>query len=243
MKTEPKGLLVTVWVKLLGQPESNDPLLMQSVYQQVFEDFVTEYFARTSTVSHKKETRSALTSDEMAILRYACCYVSHSLLKRFEKRPGEKYSHFVFSLREMAVSRDEKDVLEYTQRWIDIVNRGGFFSLNDTAFTFYVEIEKIVRDALPKHAFSCDTEKLSFQANVYNRVKENEDVQFYWAILSQEIDNPDDSQELLAEIIKLWVTVRRYAMTATWMETFKKKEEKTTQKSTGLRKSISGSGN
>ena len=90
---------------------------------------------------------------------------------------------------------------------------------------------------------SCDTDKLSFQANVHDRVKENEDVQFYRAILSQEIDNPDVSQELLAEIIKLWVTVRGYAMTATWMETFKKKKEKTTQKSTGLRKSISGSGN
>ena len=84
---------------------------MQSVYQQVFEDLVPEYFARTSTVSHKKETRSALISDVMAILRYACGYVSHSLLKRFD---GEKYSHFVFSLREMAVSGDEKDVLEYT---------------------------------------------------------------------------------------------------------------------------------
>ena len=31
-------------------------------------------------------------------------------------------------------------------------------------------------------------------------MSDNEDVQFYWAILSQEVDDPDDSEELLNEI-------------------------------------------
>lgn len=53
-------------------------------------------------------------------------------------------------------------------------------------------------------------------------ITKNEDIQFYWAILSQDINDP----ELLGEIIKLWITVRGFSITATWMEVYKKKEYK-----------------
>lgn len=81
------------------------------------------------------------------------------------------------------------------------------------------------------------SDKESFKQNVHYKVTKNEDIQFYWAILSQDINDP----ELLGEIIKLWITVRGFSITATWMEVYKKKEKKTVQKTTGLRKSISGS--
>ena len=48
-----------------------------------------------------------------------------------------------------------------------------------------------------------------------------------------DIDDSDDAQGLLGEIIKLWVTVRGFSMTATWMEVYKKTEKKTLQKATG----------
>ena len=71
-------------------------------------------------------------------------------------------------------------------------------------------------------------------------MSDNEDVQFCWAILSHEVDDPDDSEELLNEIVKLWVTVRGFSITASWMEAYKRNEKKTVQKSTGLRKRLSG---
>ncbi len=109
----------------------------------------------------------------------------------------------------------------------------------------FIEIEKCVRVNLLKHVLSSTSDKETsdketFMQNVHDRVADNEDVQFYWAVLSQDIDDPNHDQELLGEIIKLWVTVRGFSMTATWMEIYKKKEKKTVQKSTGLRKSISG---
>ena len=44
----------------------------------------------------------------------------------------------------------------------------------------------------------------------------------------------------LTEIINLWVTIRGYSIAASWMEVYKGNEKKNVQKSTGLRKSISG---
>ena len=55
------------------------------------------------------------------------------------------------------------------------------------------------------------------------------------------IDKPEDAEALLIEIVNLWVTIRGFSLAASWMEEYKKNNKKNTQKSTGLRKSISGS--
>ena len=60
---------------------------------------------------------------------YACGFVAHSLLKKFEKQKGQKYALFVDCLGEIAVAGDGENILEYTRTWFDIVNRGGLFSL------------------------------------------------------------------------------------------------------------------
>ena len=49
-----------------------------------------------------------------------------------------------------------------------------------------------------------------------------------------------DEQLVLQDIVKLWVTIRGYSMVATWMEAYKQNEKANLQKSTGLRKSLSG---
>ena len=75
---------------------------------------------------------------------------------------------------------------------------------------------------------------------VLDVIVKNENIQFYWTLLSQDIDKPENSELLLTEIIHLWVTIRGFSMAASWLEEYKKNSKKTTQKSTGLRKSISG---
>ncbi len=97
---------------------------------------------------------------------------------------------------------------------------------------------------LPKHILttssSTKSDRDSFTQDVLHKVSNNDNVQFHWTILSQEIDDPHDSEELLNEIVRLWVTVRGFSITASWMESYKKKEKRTVQKSTGLRKCLSG---
>ena len=88
---------------------------------------------------------------------------------------------------------------------------------------------------------SGEKDKQSFRTNVHEKVKDSEEVQFYWCLLSPDIDDHEHSQELLSEIITLWVTTRGFSLTASWMKEFKNQEKLSTQKSTGLRKSISGS--
>ena len=56
---------------------------------------------------------------------------------------------FVECLTGMTVNGEESDLMEYTRNWTALINRGGLFELNDTAYLLFKEIELNVR----KHLF------------------------------------------------------------------------------------------
>ena len=66
----------------------------------------------------------------------------------------------------MAVEGEGDDVLTYTRKWFNQVNRGGLFPLNDNTFTLFIEIEKSVRVVLPKHVIQGDSDKDTFKKSV-----------------------------------------------------------------------------
>lgn len=103
----------------------------------------------------------------------------------------EVYSQYVTCLSEMSVAGEGDDILSYTREWMEKVNRGGLFPVNDNTVHLFIQIEKCVRIHLPKYLRS--KPKVSFQQRVYDKIIDNEDVQFYWVLLSQDIDNSDDS--------------------------------------------------
>ena len=124
------------------------------------------------------------------------------------------HSQFIDCLGELAVEREGDDVLTYTRKWFEIVNRGGLYPINDVAFTFFVHIEVCVRGLLPKHLLVSSAQQDTFKMNVHDKVLQNEEILCYWALLSQDIDAPEDSESLLKEIVNLWVTIRGYSTTA-----------------------------
>lgn len=193
-----------------------------------------------SAASFDNEFERSLTANELNVVRYVGGYVARSVLKKYERMRSEVASQFVECLGAMAVEGEGGDVLVYTRNWMEKVNRGGLYPLNDDAFSLFAYIEKCVRDLLPRHLLKSDSDKESFQQNVHLKVLQDDNVVFHWTLLSQDITSPEDSEILLKEIIKLWITIRGYAIAATWMEVYKGKQKKNTQKSTGLRKSISG---
>lgn len=241
-----KGKLPSLWDELVKKMNINvtDSLLQQSVFQEVFELCLKEHFSTSTSAENESNDVSdiVLTADELNIIRYVSGYIARTLLKRYEKQPQKNPCNvqFITCLGEMAVAGEGDDVLSYTRKWIDQVNRGGLFPTNNASFQLFTDIEKCVQKLLPSYLHKSKSDIKTFQSNVHDLILQNEDVQFYWTLLSQDIESPEDSYVLLGEIIKLWVTVRGFAMAASWMELYKTKEKQNTQKATGLRKSVSG---
>ena len=131
---------------------------------------------------------------------------------------------------------EESDLLSYTKAWLDRVNRGGLFPLNDETFCLFIDIEKSVRVLLPKHIASSSSDSVD---SIVERTLSNDSIQFHWTLISQDMDSEEESQELLREVVSKWVTIRGFAIASMWMEVYKQACKETTAKSTGLRKHLS----
>lgn len=74
----------------------------------------------------------------------------------------------------MAVqSESANDILDYTKEWIDKVNRGGLFPLNDVTFLFFVSVEVEVRHILPTHMTKPPESSDAFKQDVIERIVQN----------------------------------------------------------------------
>ena len=84
------------------------------------------YFrSQTTTSAAPSVSTTELTGDEANALCYACGYVARSILHKYETRKGDVCSQYVQCLGDMAVEGEGSDVLLYTRKWLDQVNRGG----------------------------------------------------------------------------------------------------------------------
>ena len=131
-----------------------------------------------------------------------------------------------------------EDFLSYTREWLEKVNRGGLFPLNDETFGFFVLLEKEVRILLPAHLVKQANSKEEFEQLIIERLVENEEIQWRWLLISQCVDS-ENAIELLQDIVKLWVTVRGFSITALCMEMYKKESKKLIKKTPALRKGLS----
>lgn len=104
----------------------NDPLLLQSVSQHIFDIQLVENFQAQGQASSAVEVPATLTTEEENILRYACGFVPFKFLKRYEKQSSDKAVQFVECLSSMAVNGQET-FQDYTTEWTRKVNRGGLF--------------------------------------------------------------------------------------------------------------------
>lgn len=234
--------LPRLWTKLLSDIKVtvNDDLLQQSTNRKLFEMVLPSHFpCKTVQPTQNARSENNLTADELNAMQYACGYVPRALLRKYEKRTGSKFNQYVECLGEMAVDGDESEFLMYTKRWIEKVNRGGLFPLNDISFIFFTSVEIEVQSILPQYIASNSAKsKEDLQGSVIAKVVESEEVQWNWTLVSQCILCAEDSNELLREIIALWVTIRGFSIVASWMETYKRQSKRNPKKQTGLRKGL-----
>ena len=98
LRCDKAGKLNT-WKELLCHLKiaDNDPLLKQSVYNELFMVLTKEYFTSQSTNSDPPLQTVELTSDEANALRYAGGYVARTILRKYEKKVV-KYHHSMYNV-------------------------------------------------------------------------------------------------------------------------------------------------
>ena len=185
--------LVDLWEQLIKSLEEDlDPLVQQNVNQKLYEDII-----KSKCCSHPSTMSThTLTPDEENIIRYASGYVPMVLMKKHERNVSEKSASFVECLSCMAVNGEESTILEYTSQWVSKVNRGGLFEVNDMGYLLFREIEINLRDKLTKFLQPSTTVQLDRKEELITSAIQDNNIQFYWTMLSVDIDSEQESVEL-----------------------------------------------
>ena len=70
-----------------------------------------------------------------------------------------------------------------------------------------------------------------------DKLLEDEDVLFYWSIISSNWEGEPASM-LLKLILDQWITIRGHSTAKAWLETYKLDQKRSLQKSKGMRKQL-----
>ena len=79
--------------------------------------------------------------------------------------------------------------------------------------------------------------KVQCKSAIIEFVRKDDDVQFYWSMLSVDIEEEHNS-ELLHHIVQLWLTIRGFSISKAWMENYKCAAKSDISKSKSLRKNL-----
>lgn len=217
----------------------NEPLVMELINESIFEKLIADMF--TTDEGTSLESLVPLTKDEENIIRYACGYVGMKLHKKFLKVHGDKAARFVECLDYMHADGTSSSLLEYTTEWVQRINRGGLFDVSDDTYRLFVAIETVMSNKLSEHLKShvfTSSESDGGKSSITEFVISNPDVQFYWSIISINIEDEDECMELLKHIIELWLNIRGFSVSKAWMENYKHALSVTTKQKKSLRKEL-----
>lgn len=225
-----------------------DVLVAQMTTDQLVEDML-KFYCETDTSEQAKITKRKLSDLEKNVIRYAGGYVPRSLIKQYESRKEKKYVEFIDCLLNMSAESDDTSNVtsfyEYTKEWTATVNRGGLFVTNDASYMLFTAIETTLQPHLQltliDSAKALNSDCCNSRERLVSIVTADEDVSFHWCLCSLYITVEEDSQELLKEIVDLWLNIRGYSTLNQWVEKFKWEKHSSAVKEKGLRKRLKSS--
>ena len=206
----------------------------------IFYQYVTDFIFKTKTkeafpisVPHTFDCTVTLSYIERNALRYAAGYIPWSLCKKIKKSKNPNKAELLLCLDDML--QGDTIETEDSQDWIKTADRGGLKHVSSEMYLVICSMEI----ELQKHLQKDISQVTHFKQTVLERIIENEDVVFLWAILSApwEVETHIE-QELLRMVADLWTTIRGFSYVSSWIEKFKATNKKITQKSRGLRKTL-----
>ena len=124
--------------------------------------------------------------------------------------------------------QDSEAKIETDEQWTELIDRGCLWCVKEMTYQFFCAVDHVIREALMtiKNPSLATTKTRNAK-----RVIEDDDVQFYWLIVTSdfEIDDDEIHKILLHKIAELYVTVRRFSLASGWLEQYKQQTKTSNQ--------------
>ena len=111
---------------------------------------------------------------------------------------------------------------DYTSHWLSLQDRGRLFKVNDQTYDFFVELEKSVRPLLNE---KLATTRKGAEDDLSSTILRTSEVCKCWQKISSSYVRGSESDELLAAIFSLWISIRGFEFASSMLETYKRERQ------------------
>ena len=236
LRTSPE--FINEWKTFLkGSGVTVKPVLFQHLTDVIYRKSLSDHF-RVIYLDQQADLEDLeLQDSEKGVLRYVAGYICRHLRKKLERESHEFKEEMVLCLMELVKHpQDSEAKIETDEQWIDLIDRGGLWHVKEMTYQFFRSVEHVIREAL----MTIKNPTLPLKQEMLKRVIEDNDVQFYWLIVTAdfEIDDDEIHKVLLHKIAELYVTVRGFSLASGWLEQYKQQTKKSTQRMKSLRREL-----
>ena len=144
------------------------------------------------------KTLPLLTDIEVNALRYVAGYVCRTLHDHLKTSSVEGKEVLVLYLSDMNGSDKNGD----GEEWINAINRGGLWQVNEEVFQTFLIIEELVRDELCLEKCTFDARK----QQIIEKVVTNDDVLHQWSFCVPDAEE-SISNTLLKKVVEIFVVL------------------------------------
>ena len=206
-------------------------VIIQFLVDQIFKSIVSIHFASTSklTSAGNADQPAMLSYDEQNALRYAAGYIPKCLRDRLQHSSHPLKRELMWRLLDLTDENDDAVDNESTE-WLTMINRGGLQCVTQKTYTLMLSMEVALQQSLR-------TVKVDFKEQVTENIMKDDDVLFNWLMISGNWESKE-AETLFKMITDLWVTIRGFSFTSTWIEKYKIAHHHSIQKSKGIRKQL-----
>ena len=212
--------------------KSSSALFYQHVTGELFKQLVKSHFQ----VENNSKDAASLSDQEGNALRYAAGYVCRHLRKKIENSTHNLKEELIICLMTLVKGVQYPEGTGTNEQWTDSLDRGGLWHVRENTYHFFCALEEETQIQLRQLAQSA----FAARKRMIEAIISNEDVQFYWLILSADFEVDDDEVQsiLLTMITELYLTMRGFSFANNWVEKFKQATKRSTQKSKSLRREL-----
>ena len=206
---------------------------ISSVKDTVFKELMKAEFP-LPPADAKEHPHRPLTFEERNALCFVAGYVLRNVYNKLEASVVPERTDMQLCV--MTLVCDEDDELEGTELWLNAIDRGGLWHVNDSTYPLLTILEE---EIINFFTLRCLTKLLeSTKSQIIDHLTNNGDALFQWCLLTAHI--PDSAASLLLKkIIELYVTVCGFAFASSCVEMYKQQTKLSLQRKTALRKTIS----
>ena len=165
-----------------------------------------------------------LSPHEAKVLRYVAGFLPFSIKSLYETRNDATSKVIVSILNSWRLSNDadkrEQTYLEFSNAWVDRIDRGGLFLVNDDFYVFVKRVEDVARKVFNKKLIN-SYQGEDLRDTLMKRFEASPIVDSTWATLTRHVED-EKAKSILKEIIlRKWIDIRARAFANAWIQKLK----------------------